>query len=46
MFKGGYSLYPPFLLIKYVYVVEALTDFANLKDYIKKMRKHDPELNA
>lgn len=27
-------------------VVEALTDSANVKDYIKKMRKRDPELNA
>lgn len=26
-------------------VVEALTDSANVKDYIKKMRKRDPELN-
>jgi DNA-damage-inducible protein D len=27
-------------------VIEALTDSANVKDYIKKMRKRDPELNA
>ena len=27
-------------------VIEALTDSANAKDYIKKMRKRDPELNA
>lgn len=27
-------------------VVEALTESANVKDYIKKMRKRDPELNA
>ena len=26
-------------------VIEALTDSANVKDYIKKMRKRDPELN-
>lgn len=26
-------------------VVEALTDTVNAKDYIKKMRKGDPELN-
>ena len=27
-------------------VVEALTDSANVRDYIKKMRKREPELNA
>lgn len=27
-------------------VVEALTDTVNARDYIKKMRKRDPELNA
>ena len=27
-------------------VIEALTDSANVKDYIKKMRRRDPELNA
>jgi DNA-damage-inducible protein D len=27
-------------------VVEVLTDSANVKDYIKKMRKRDPELNS
>ena len=27
-------------------VIEALTDSVNAKDYIKKMRKRDPELNA
>ncbi len=27
-------------------VVEALTGSANVKDYVKKMRKRDPELNA
>ena len=27
-------------------VVEALTDSANVKDYVKKMRRRDPELNA
>ncbi len=27
-------------------VVEALTDTINARDYIKKMRKRDPELNA
>ena len=27
-------------------VIEVLTDSANVKDYIKKMRKRDPELNA
>lgn len=27
-------------------VVEALTDTVNAKDYIKKMRKRDPELNS
>ncbi len=27
-------------------VVEVLTDTVNPKDYIKKMRKRDPELNA
>lgn len=27
-------------------VIEALTDSANVKDYIKKMRKRDPELNS
>jgi len=27
-------------------VVEALTESANVKDYTKKMRKRDPELNA
>ena len=27
-------------------VVEALTDSANVRDYIKKMRKHEPEINA
>ncbi|MGC2423322.1 MAG: Bro-N domain-containing protein [Nitrospirota bacterium] len=27
-------------------VIEALTDSANVKDYIKKMRKREPELNA
>ncbi len=27
-------------------VVEALTDSTNVKDYIKKMRKRDPELNS
>lgn len=27
-------------------VIEALTDSVNVKDYIKKMRKRDPELNS
>ena len=27
-------------------VVEALTDSANVRDYIKKMRKREPDLNA
>ena len=27
-------------------VVEALTDSANVRDYIKKMRKREPELDA
>lgn len=27
-------------------VVEALTDSANVKDYVKKMRRRDPELHA
>ncbi len=28
------------------HVVEALTDTVNARDYIKKIRKRDPELNA
>lgn len=27
-------------------VIEVLTDSANVRDYIKKMRKREPELNA
>ncbi len=27
-------------------VIEILTDTVNAKDYIKKMRKRDPELNS